>query len=47
MNKEEKIMTLTESQYNALKVAFDNGILDHDAQAKEALAILLDAVAAQ
>ncbi|WP_278183709.1 hypothetical protein [Leuconostoc kimchii] len=35
------MMTLTKQQYNALKMAFDNGILDHDDTAKEALEILL------
>lgn len=35
-------MTLTKQQYNALKMAFDNGILDHDDMAKEALEMLLD-----
>jgi len=38
-------MTLTREQYNALKLAFDNGILDHDDLAKDALEILLLAVA--
>ncbi|WP_349532928.1 hypothetical protein [Leuconostoc citreum] len=34
-------MTLTKQQYDALKTAFDNGILDHDAAAKEALTLVL------
>lgn len=34
-------MTLTKQQYDALKTAFDNGILDHDAAAKESLALVL------
>ncbi len=32
---------LTEQQYSALKIAFENGILDHDELAKEALSIVL------
>lgn len=37
-------MTLTQLQFDALKVAFENGILDHDALAKEALALVLENV---
>ncbi len=37
-------MTLTQAQFEALKVAFDNGILDHDTLAKEALALVLENV---
>ncbi|MGY3742503.1 hypothetical protein [Leuconostoc inhae] len=37
-------MTLTREQYNALKMAFDNGILDHDDLAKDALETVLLAV---
>lgn len=34
-------MALTRKQYDALKLAFDNGILDHDEVAKDALNIVL------
>ncbi|MEX0380486.1 hypothetical protein AB3K25_06310 [Leuconostoc sp. MS02] len=34
-------MGLTQEQYDALKLAFDSGILDHDALAKEALKTVL------
>ena len=37
-------MMITQQQYDALKVAFDNGILDHDDVAKAALATVLSQI---
>ncbi|AFT81949.1 hypothetical protein [Leuconostoc carnosum] len=37
-------MMITQQQYDALKVAFDNGILDHDDVAKDTLATVLSQI---
>jgi len=37
-------MMITQQQYDALKVAFDNGILDHDDVAKDALSTVFSQI---